>query len=31
MALFVGIKGLPIGPVRKDAEIRPLAPLEVAP
>ena len=29
MALFVGLKGLPIGPVRKDFEIKPLAPLEV--
>ena len=30
MALFVGVKGLPIGPLRPDYEIRPLAPLEVA-
>ncbi|MBN2113026.1 MAG: pyruvate ferredoxin oxidoreductase [Acidimicrobiia bacterium] len=26
--LFVGVKGLPIGPVRPDAEVRPLEPLE---
>lgn len=30
MALFVGVKGLPIGPVRADYKIRPLDPLEVA-
>jgi pyruvate/2-oxoacid:ferredoxin oxidoreductase alpha subunit len=30
MALFVGVKGLPIGPLRPDYEIRPLTPLEVA-
>ncbi len=29
MALFVGVKGLPIGPLRADYEIRPLDPLEV--
>ena len=29
MALFVGVKGLPIGPLRADYEIRPLEPLEV--
>jgi len=31
MALFVGVKGLPIGPVRLDYQIRKLEPLEVAP
>ena len=30
MALFVGVKGLPIGPLRADYRIRPLEPLEVA-
>ena len=30
MALFVGVKGLPIGPVRADARVRPLQPLEVS-
>ena len=30
IALYVGVKGLPIGPLRKDSSIRPLAPLEVA-
>ena len=29
MSLFVGVKGLPIGPLRSDYEIRPLEPLEV--
>ncbi|MDJ0925412.1 MAG: pyruvate ferredoxin oxidoreductase, partial [Acidimicrobiia bacterium] len=29
MALFVGVKGLPIGPLRTDYQIRPLKPLEV--
>ena len=30
MALFVGVKGLPIGPLRADATIRRLEPMEVA-
>jgi hypothetical protein len=30
MALFVGVKGLPIGPVRPDYQIPKLEPLEVA-
>jgi pyruvate/2-oxoacid:ferredoxin oxidoreductase alpha subunit len=30
MALYVGVKGLPIGPLREGAPIRPPAPLEVA-
>lgn len=30
MALFVGVKGLPIGPLRTDYRIKPLKPLEVA-
>ena len=30
MSLFVGVKGLPIGPLRADTTIRPPAPLEVA-
>jgi len=31
LALFVGVKGLPIGPVRLDSKINRLEPLEVAP
>jgi hypothetical protein len=27
-ALYVGVKGLPIGPARADARVRPLDPLE---